>query len=204
MNRFYKNPGYFAACEGLLSGGVAPVIKHMPGHGRASVDSHHALPWWRPTSKTLDATDFAPFRALSDMAMGMTAHVVYAAVDPDLALTVSRTAIDAIVRGLIGFDGLLMTDDLSMRRWAAIWLSGRAPRSRRGATWCCTATAPWSASRCATLMAELTAVVENCGTLSGQALRRAEAARASVHSVRDFDLAAAEHRLASLGLGAAA
>ena len=193
-----------AACEGLLSGGVAPVIKHMPGHGRANVDSHHALPVVETDLTTLDATDFAPFRALSDMAMGMTAHVVYAAVDPDLALTVSRTAIDAIVRGLIGFDGLLMTDDLSMKA-----LGGDlAERTRASIAAGCDVVLHGNGALVGEpvrdLMAELTAVVENCGTLSGAALRRAKAARASVHGPKVFDVAAAEDRLASLGLGAAA
>ena len=193
-----------AACDGLLDGGVAPVIKHMPGHGRASVDSHLALPVVETDLETLDATDFSPFRALSDAPMAMTAHVVYAAADRDLALTVSKTAIDALVRGRIGFDGLLMSDDLSMRALGGD-LTSRAERSvEAGCDVVLHGNGALVGEPVRDLMAELAAVAENCGTLSGAALRRAKAARASVHGPQAFDIAAAEDRLASLGLGAAA
>jgi beta-N-acetylhexosaminidase len=193
-----------AACDGLLSGGVAPVIKHMPGHGRASVDSHLALPVVETDLDTLDATDFAPFRALNDAPMGMTAHVVYAAADPDLALTVSKPAIDAIVRGRIGFDGLLMSDDLSMKALGGD-LASRAGRAvEAGCDVVLHGNGALVGEPVRDLMAELAAVAANCGVLSGHALRRAKAARASVHGPQAFDVAAAEDRLASLGLGAAA
>jgi len=104
-----------AAAEGLLAGGVLPVIKHIPGHGRAAVDSHFALPRVGADLAALERTDFAPFRALRDMPWAMTAHVLYEAVDPDLPATLSRRVIDAIIRGSIGFDGILVSDDLSMR-----------------------------------------------------------------------------------------
>jgi len=104
-----------ATAEGYIDGGVLPVVKHIPGHGRADVDSHLALPLVRETLATLEATDFATFRALSDLPAAMTAHVVYAAIDAERPATISRRVIDAVVRGSIGFDGLLMTDDLSMK-----------------------------------------------------------------------------------------
>jgi len=104
-----------AACEGLIAGGVLPVIKHIPGHGRAMADSHLDLPVVEAIYADLDARDFAPFRVMSDMPMAMTAHVVYEAVDPRRPATTSRKAITQVVRGAIGFDGLLMTDDLSMK-----------------------------------------------------------------------------------------
>ncbi len=193
-----------AACQGLLSGGVAPVIKHMPGHGRASVDSHLALPVVDTDLETLDATDFAPFRALNDAPMAMTAHVVYAAADPDLALTVSTRAIDTIVRDMIGFDGLLMSDDLSMKALGGD-LASRAGRSvDAGCDVVLHGNGALVGEPVRDLMADLAAVAENCGTLSGPSLRRAKAARASVHGAQAFDVAAAEDRLASLGLGAAA
>lgn len=104
-----------AVCEGMLAGGVLPVIKHMPGHGRAAVDSHHELPVVTAGRTLLEETDFAPFRALTDMPLAMTAHIVYEAIDANLPATSSPAVIGQVIRGAIGFDGLLMTDDLSMK-----------------------------------------------------------------------------------------
>ena len=101
--------------EGLRAGGVVPVIKHLPGHGRAMVDSHHALPVVDSDLDTLEATDFVPFRALSSASMGMTAHITYSALDANEVSTLSRNVVTDVIRDLIGFDGLLMTDDLSMK-----------------------------------------------------------------------------------------
>ncbi len=103
-----------AFCEGLLAGGVLPVIKHMPGHGRARVDSHLKMPVVETARAELEVSDFRPFAALADAPWAMTGHVVYAAFDPDNPATMSRTVIDEVIRGLIGFDGVLVTDDLSM------------------------------------------------------------------------------------------
>ena len=107
-----------AVCEGMLAGGVLPVIKHIPGHGRAKADSHHELPRVDADRKSLEAIDFAPFRALADMPLAMTAHVVYSALDPDRPATTSPRVVADIIRGLIGFQGLLMSDDLSMKALA--------------------------------------------------------------------------------------
>jgi beta-N-acetylhexosaminidase len=104
-----------AACTGLLAGGVLPVVKHIPGHGRATVDSHHALPRVEASCQMLESSDFVPFRALADMPLAMTAHIVYTAIDDQRPATLSRRVIDEVIRSGIGFDGLLMTDDLSMR-----------------------------------------------------------------------------------------
>jgi beta-N-acetylhexosaminidase len=104
-----------AAMEGFLAGGVAPVIKHIPGHGRAMADSHEALPVVRASRAELEAIDFAPFRDLADAPMAMTAHVVYAAIDDARPATLSPVVIEQVIRGAIGFAGLLMSDDLSMR-----------------------------------------------------------------------------------------
>jgi len=106
------------AAEGLVAGGVIPVIKHTPGHGRAVVDSHFHLPVVTASLSELDANDFAPFRVLAGATMAMTAHVVYAAVDPDRPATTSPRVIAEIVRGRIGFSGLLMSDDISMQALA--------------------------------------------------------------------------------------
>jgi beta-N-acetylhexosaminidase len=103
-----------AVCAGLLEGGVLPIIKHIPGHGRARVDSHKALPVVDADSTLLNETDFAPFRALADMPWAMTAHIVFSAIDPERPATLSPVVIDKIVRGAIGFDGVLISDDVGM------------------------------------------------------------------------------------------
>lgn len=103
-----------AVAGGLMAGGVVPVIKHIPGHGRAGCDSHLALPVVGTSLEELRAADFAPFRALRDMPAAMTAHVVFSAVDTNAPATTSKAAISEVIRGEIGFDGLLMSDDLSM------------------------------------------------------------------------------------------
>jgi len=103
-----------AVADGLLAGGVLPVVKHIPGHGRAEADSHHALPVVRSTAAELVATDLAPFRALADAPFAMTAHVVYTAWD-EAPATLSTTVISEVIRGLIGFSGALVSDDLSMK-----------------------------------------------------------------------------------------
>ena len=104
-----------AVAEGFMAGGVVPVIKHIPGHGRATADSHLALPVVGTDRATLEATDFAPFRQLADMPAAMTAHVVYSAIDATAPASTSRTVVDDVIRGHIGFDGFLMSDDLGMQ-----------------------------------------------------------------------------------------
>src|ERR1700686_4873575 len=115
-----------AIAEGLMEGGVLPVLKHLPGHGRATADSHHKLPVVDTDRATLEATDFAAFRPLASLPLGMTAHVVFSAIDPDAPATTSVTMVPEVIRGFIGFRGLLMSDDVSMKA-----LSGTiAERSR--------------------------------------------------------------------------
>lgn len=103
-----------AAMDGLGRAGVLPVVKHMPGHGRARADSHERLPVVETPRQVLEATDFVPFRVLRDAPVAMTAHVVYAALDADLPVTISPKGIREVVRGRIGFEGLLLSDDLCM------------------------------------------------------------------------------------------
>jgi beta-N-acetylhexosaminidase len=103
-----------AACDGLLAGGVLPVIKHMPGHGRARVDSHLTLPVVETGRQTLEETDFVPFRALADLPWAMTAHVVFSAIDDRRPATTSPVMIEQVIRGSIGFAGVLITDDIGM------------------------------------------------------------------------------------------
>jgi len=103
-----------AVCEGLLEGGVLPVLKHIPGHGRATADTHFALPVVTASEAELQRADFAPFRLLNDMPWAMTGHVVYAAIDDSAPATTSRGVIERAIRGHIGFQGLLVSDDVSM------------------------------------------------------------------------------------------
>lgn len=104
-----------AAAEGLMAGGVLPVFKHVPGHGRARADSHLELPVVATSREELERTDFAPFRANADLPVAMTAHVVFTAIDPARPATLSPVVVSEVIRGHIGFDGLLMSDDLSMK-----------------------------------------------------------------------------------------
>src|SRR5258707_8830727 len=104
-----------AAAEGLMAEGVMPVIKHIPGHGRATVDSHDRLPTVTASREVLERTDFLPFKLLSDLPWAMTGHLLFEAIDPKAAITVSAEGVTDVIRGHIGFDGLLLSDDLSMQ-----------------------------------------------------------------------------------------
>ena len=104
-----------AVAQGLLDGGVLPVIKHIPGHGRAAVDSHLELPVVDVPRDVLERTDFEPFRRLAAMPWGMTAHVVYREIDPKRPASLSTRVIQEVIRGSIGFDGFLVSDDVTMK-----------------------------------------------------------------------------------------
>ncbi|MBR9762617.1 MAG: beta-N-acetylhexosaminidase [Rhodobacteraceae bacterium] len=103
-----------AVAQGLMAGGVLPVMKHMPGHGRAQVDSHADLPRVTATWEDLDAVDFAPFKVLNDLPMAMTAHLLFDAIDPEMPATLSPKVLQ-VIRNHLGYDGLVMTDDISMQ-----------------------------------------------------------------------------------------
>ena len=180
-----------AAIDGLLAGGVAPVIKHIPGHGRATADSHHHLPVVQTPLGALEQTDFAPFRALADAPMAMTAHVVFTAVDPDACVTLSRHAVQQVIRGHIGFDGLLMSDDLSMKALGGAFQE----RTRLAIEAGCDLVL-----HCNGDLAEMTAIAEAAPELHGRAAERAHAARAAGRREQAFDPEAAEARLHELGL----
>jgi len=189
-----------AAMEGLLAGGVAPIVKHIPGHGRATADSHYDLPVVETSEADLAQTDFAPFLALADAPMAMTAHVLYSAIDADACATVSARVIDTAIRGEIGFDGLLMSDDLSMRA-----LGGTlAERTRRSLEAGCDIVLHGNGALVGEpvrdLAAELKAIVDVAPALSGKAAQRAQAARVAARHVQAFDPEAGEARLAELGL----
>ncbi|WP_375408245.1 beta-N-acetylhexosaminidase [uncultured Methylobacterium sp.] len=171
-----------AVAEGLMAGGVLPVMKHIPGHGRAACDSHKGLPVVEASRESLDAHDFAPFRALADLPMAMSAHVVYASIDASRPATQSRRMIEEVIRASIGFDGLLMSDDLSMHA-----LTGSF-RDRAEAAF---AAGIDVALHCNGEIAEMRGVVEGTPDLAGDALRRADAALALLRPASDLDLAEA-------------
>jgi beta-N-acetylhexosaminidase len=177
-----------AAAEGLIAGGVLPVMKHLPGHGRSHADSHEHLPMVDAPRAAL-ACDFAPFRVNADLPLAMTAHVVFAALDAQRPATTSRTVIRKVIRGEIGFDGLLITDDLSMKA-----LSGDfAGRARSALAAGCDVVL-----HCNGAMTEMRAVASGAKPLAGQALRRAKAALGRIaKDPEPFDAEAGRARFAA-------
>jgi beta-N-acetylhexosaminidase len=171
-----------AAAEGLLDDGVLPVLKHIPGHGRANADSHLRLPVVTADRETLERTDFRAFQELADLPIAMTAHVVFTAYDARLPATTSRTMIDQVIRGFIGFDGLLMSDDVSMQA-----LSGSLGERTAAAL----AAGCDLALHCNGHFGEMQAVAAEAPVLSGSALRRADAALARLQPPAPFDEPAA-------------
>ena len=177
-----------AAAQGLTDGGVLPVVKHMPGHGRATLDSHHELPRVTAPLEELEATDFRCFAGLADLPMAMTAHIVFDALDPDAPATASPAAI-AYIRDRIGFAGLLMSDDLSMQA-----LSGTlAERAGRAIAAGCDIALHCNGNR-----EEMEGVVAAAGTLSGLAKTRAEAALAGRRAPSAIDSSALAAELGAL------
>jgi len=161
---------------------VLPVVKHLPGHGRATADSHHKLPVVDTDRGTLEATDFAAFRPLAGLPLGMTAHVVFSAIDPIDPATTSVTMVQEVIRGFIGFRGLLMSDDVSMNA-----LSGSiAERSSASLAAGCDVVL-----HCNGKLDEMMQVASVAPVLSGEAARRAEAALLARSAPEEFDVAAA-------------
>jgi beta-N-acetylhexosaminidase len=183
-----------AQIEGLMDGGVLPVMKHIPGHGRAGADSHLALPRVHAEAEELSASDFVTFRSLDLCPMAMTAHVVYDSIDPQRPATTSPKVIRDVIRGEIGFDGLLMSDDLSMQA-----LDGPLDVRARAALFAgCDVVL-----HCNGNMDEMKLVATEAKALDGIPLRRAQAAlahllRAEGSGQDSFDPAAAETRMAQL------
>jgi beta-N-acetylhexosaminidase len=155
------------AAEGLLEGGVLPIIKHMPGHGRAMVDSHYALPVVKEDRATLEVSDFLPFRTLSHYPVAMTGHIVFDAIDASHPATTSKAVIENIIRGWIGFDGLLLSDDLSMKALSGDFGQRTAALFAAGCD---------VALHCNGLMVEAKAVAEAAPDLAGRSLERAVSA----------------------------
>ena len=166
---------------GLLAGGVLPIVKHMPGHGRAFGDSHHELPKVNASLTELLATDFKPFTALNDVKMAMTGHIVFEAIDSEFPATTSPVMIDDIIRGKIGFGGLLMSDDVSMNA-----LSG----DYRERTQSIFAAGCDIVLHCNGLMEQMCAVAAATPELSGIASERAIAALSQLTPAMDADIAA--------------
>jgi len=167
-----------AVAQGLAEGGCLPVLKHMPGHGRATADSHKGLPVVDTDRATLEVTDFAAFRPLAALPIGMSAHVVFSAIDPAGPATTSAIIVRDVIRDSIGFKGLLMSDDLSMEA-----LSGSlAERARAAIAAGCDV-----ALHCNGNISEMCEVADAVPVLAGDALRRAGAALAAKRAPRPFD-----------------
>jgi len=167
-----------AVAEGLEQGGVLPVLKHIPGHGRATADTHFRLPEVDTAKVELERTDFAAFQRLADLPIAMTAHVVFSALDPAHPATTSATIIHQVIRGVIGFQGLLMSDDVSMNALAG----SIAERTRAILAAGCD-----MALHCNGKLDEMREVARETTELSGTALERARRALASRKAPQVFD-----------------
>lgn len=178
-----------AVAEGFMAGGVLPVIKHIPGHGRATKDSHLALPVVTESHQELAATDFAPFKALNALPAAMTAHIIYRAIDPDAPASTSPIVTRDVIRGEIGFDGLLISDDLSMKA-----LSGGI-RQRAEAV---IAAGSDIVLHCNGDLREMRSAAAGTPTLRGRALKRFQAALGVLKAHQPCDIAAAEAQLAGV------
>ena len=185
-----------AALAGLAAGGVVGCIKHLPGQGRSAVDSHYDLPRVSEDKRLLEQ-DFSVFAGLADRSpMGMTGHVSYDALDPEIAATVSETIISEVIRGRIGFDGLLMTDDLGMNA-----LGGSlADRGARALAAGCDVLLHCSGflKEPDAILAEMQEIAGAAGTLSGCALARAQRAEAAIVAPDDIDIEATWQRFETL------
>jgi beta-N-acetylhexosaminidase len=175
-----------AIAEGLVAGGVLPVLKHIPGHGRATADSHHTLPVVDSDRAELESSDFAAFRPLARLPLGMTAHVVFSAIDPLAPATTSGTMVREVIRQHLGFDGLLMSDDISMGA-----LSGTlSERSRAAIGAGCDIVL-----HCNGKLEEMREVAGALPRLEGDAARRADDALAWRREPVPFDVEAAREEL---------
>ncbi|ADZ70616.1 beta-N-acetylhexosaminidase [Polymorphum gilvum] len=179
-----------ATCDGLMAGGVLPVMKHIPGHGRARVDSHLVLPRVDAARAEIEAVDLAPFRALADLPLAMTAHLLYEAIDPDHPATQSKAVIGGLIRGAAGFSGCLMSDDISMQALGGSIAERAALAFSAGCD---------LVLHCNGDLAEMAAVAEAAPVLTGAARARCEAALARRSDpVAGFDRAAARAELDAL------
>ena len=183
-----------AVMAGYAAGGIAPVIKHIPGHGWAEADSHLALPRVAATRAVLEASDFVPFRRLADAPAAMTAHVVYEAFDRDRPASISPAVIGGLIRGELGFDGLLMSDDIGMQA-----LSGTLGARARGVI----EAGCDIALQCSGHIAEMREAAAAVPVLSAEGAARVARCLAIRQAATAFDRDEAEQALAEMQAGAA-
>ncbi len=178
-----------ASVDGFLDAGILPVVKHIPGHGRAGVDSHRDLPVVKTPLDELRRTDFVPFAALADAPWAMTAHVVFSAIDPSRPASVSAKMIKTVIRGEIGFDGVLVSDDLGMEALSGDFADRAAATLAAGCD---------VALHCSGGMDEMRAVAAAVGELGDATLARLERAKAMARQPGEVDLCAMVSQLAAL------
>ena len=178
-----------AVAEGLMAGGVLPVMKHIPGHGRATADSHFDLPLVSASREALEAVDFVPFRKLAALPAAMSAHVVFTAYDADLPASISKRVTEEVIRGSIGFDGLLMSDDLAMKALSGSVADKAAAVIAAGSD---------VVLACNGGLEETEAVASVAPKLAGRALQRFERARAVLGQQQSCEVAEAEACLAEV------
>lgn len=185
-----------AACVGLMAGGVLPVLKHIPGHGRATADSHHDLPRVTASIQELDTVDFAPFRDLADLTnckpWAMTAHIVYTALDVDQPASTSAHVIDQVIRHQIGFDGFLVSDDIGMNA-----LSGTVPQRAEA----CLVAGSDAILHCNGDMTEMISVAEVIGDMRDVSFNRFQESRAMLSEPASLNKDEALARLNQLLVG---
>lgn len=175
-----------ATCEGLLAGGVLPVIKHLPGHGRATVDSHHDLPRVEASIEELQDFDFAPFKALCRMPWAMTAHIVYTAIDDQQPVSTSAIAVKNIIRDAIGFQGFLVSDDIGMNALRGTVAERAANGLRAGLD---------TVLHCSGVLSEMIGVSHAVEAMSAEAVQRFTGGNDHLAHPETLDVRAATARL---------
>ena len=177
-----------AVCEGLQSGGVIPVVKHVPGHGRSTADSHLELPHVDTKPDVLVKTDFAPFKALNDAPAAMTAHIVYSALDDTAPCSASELVIGDVVRGQIGFKGLLFSDDICMKALSGPLVDRVSSVLQAGCD---------IALHCDGNFEAMVTIAASCRPMSHKSMDRLSRAKLVASDSQDFDVEAAKHRISA-------
>ncbi len=167
-----------AHIAGLMEGGILPVMKHIPGHGRAGVDSHHGLPIVTASRLDLESIDFVPFTGFANCPMAMTAHVIFTCIDPEFPATFSRKVVRQVIRRVIGFNGLLITDDLSMKALSGSFTQKAAQAYEAGCD---------ILLHCNGVIEEMEEVAAAATEMSVKTARRAKAALKSKRKPQPFD-----------------
>ncbi len=178
-----------ASVEGFVGGGILPIVKHVPGHGRAGVDSHRELPVVNTPLDELRRTDFVPFAALADAPWAMTAHVVFSAIDADRPASVSAKLIETVIRGEIGFEGVLVSDDLGMQALSGDFAERAVAALDAGCD---------VALHCSGVMDEMRQVAAALGEMGEATRARLERAKSIVRQPGKVDLCAMVSQLAAL------